>query len=275
MSIINIVLIAVVAFLAGCGGIVDEFQFHQPLVACTLIGIFTGHAKEGIILGGSLQLIALGWANIGAAVAPDAGLASVASSIIMVLALKGGHADAKTAIDTAITLAIPLSIAGLFLSMIVRTLSIIIIHGMDSAAEDADFRKIDRLTYTALFLQGIRIMIPAIILCFIPAKVVTDTLNSMPDWLTGGMAVGGGMVASVGYAMVINIMSSKETWPFFIIGFVLAALPQLTLIGLGALGSMLAVIYMTLKQLATSNKAAVSGSGDALGDILDDFEGLI
>ena len=275
MSIINIVLIAVVAFLAGCGGIVDEFQFHQPLVACTLIGIFTGHAKEGIILGGSLQLIALGWANIGAAVAPDAGLASVASSIIMVLALKGGSADAETAINTAITLAIPLSIAGLFLSMIVRTLSIIIIHGMDAAAEVADFRKIDRLTYTALFLQGIRIMIPAIILCFIPAKGVTDALNAMPDWLTGGMAVGGGMVASVGYAMVINIMSSKETWPFFVIGFVLAALPQLTLIGLGALGSMLAVIYMTLKQLATSNKAAVSGSGDALGDILDDFEGLI
>lgn len=275
MSVINIVLIAVVAFLAGCGGIVDEFQFHQPLVACTLIGIFTGHAKEGIILGGSLQLIALGWANIGAAVAPDAGLASVASSIIMVLALKGGSADAETAINTAITLAIPLSIAGLFLSMIVRTLSIIIIHGMDAAAEVADFRKIDRLTYTALFLQGIRIMIPAIILCFIPAEVVTNTLNAMPDWLTGGMAVGGGMVASVGYAMVINIMSSKETWPFFIIGFVLAALPQLTLIGLGALGSMLAVIYMTLKQLATSNKSAVSGSGDALGDILDDFEGLI
>ena len=218
---------------------------------------------------------ALGWANIGAAVAPDAGLASVASSIIMVLALKGGSADAETAINTAITLAIPLSIAGLFLSMIVRTLSIIIIHGMDAAAEVADFRKIDRLTYTALFLQGIRIMIPAIILCFIPAKVVTDALNAMPDWLTGGMAVGGGMVASVGYAMVINIMSSKETWPFFVIGFVLAALPQLTLIGLGALGSMLAVIYMTLKQLATSNKAAVSGSGDALGDILDDFEGLI
>ena len=178
------------------------------MVACTLIGIFTGHAKEGIILGGSLQLIALGWANIGAAVAPDAGLASVASSIIMVLALKGGSADAETAINTAITLAIPLSIAGLFLSMIVRTLSIIIIHGMDAAAEVADFRKIDRLTYTALFLQGIRIMIPAIILCFIPAKVVTDALNAMPDWLTGGMAVGGGMVASVGYAMVINLMSS-------------------------------------------------------------------
>ncbi len=44
----------------------------------------TGHASAGIILGGSLQLIALGWANVGAAVAPDAALASIASSILMV-----------------------------------------------------------------------------------------------------------------------------------------------------------------------------------------------
>ncbi len=66
MSAISIVLIAIVALLAGMEGILDEFQFHQPLVACTLIGLVTGHLKEGIILGGSLQMIALGWANVGA-----------------------------------------------------------------------------------------------------------------------------------------------------------------------------------------------------------------
>ena len=32
----------------------------------------------------------------------------------------------------------------------------------------------------------------------------------MPAWLSGGMTVGGGMVAAVGYAMVINMMSTKE-----------------------------------------------------------------
>ena len=42
----------------------------------------------------------------------------------------------------------------------------------------------------------------------------------MPDWLSTGMAIGGGMVAAVGYAMVINMMSTKETWAFFILGFV-------------------------------------------------------
>lgn len=43
-------------------------------------------------------MMALGWANVGAAVAPDAALASVASSIIMVLALNGGATDSAKAV---------------------------------------------------------------------------------------------------------------------------------------------------------------------------------
>ena len=81
MSIISAILVVVVAFLAGLEGILDQFQFHQPLVACTLIGAATGNLTAGIMLGGSLQMIALAWANIGAAVAPDAALASVAAAI--------------------------------------------------------------------------------------------------------------------------------------------------------------------------------------------------
>ena len=42
MSSISILLVAIVALLAGMEGILDEFEFHQPLVACTLIGLVTG-----------------------------------------------------------------------------------------------------------------------------------------------------------------------------------------------------------------------------------------
>ncbi len=145
MAIITIILIIIIALLAGMEGILDEFQFHQPLVACTLIGLVSGHLTEGIILGGSLQMITLGWANVGAAVAPDAALASVASAIIMVLGLEGGATDVQNAISTAIAVAIPLSVAGLFLTMIVRTLSIPIVHFMDAATEDANMRKMEIL----------------------------------------------------------------------------------------------------------------------------------
>ena len=95
MSIITILLIVIVALLAGMEGVLDEFQFHQPIVACTLIGLVSGHLTEGVMLGGSLQMMALGWANVGAAIAPDAALASVASAIIMVLGL-GGNTDTQT-----------------------------------------------------------------------------------------------------------------------------------------------------------------------------------
>ena len=138
MSIISMILVVFVAFLAGLEGILDQFQFHQPLVACTLIGLVTGHLEAGVILGGSLQMIALGWANIGAAVAPDAALASVAAAIILVQG--GDYTNKGIAVATAV--AIPLAVAGLFLTMIVRTISVALVHGADAAAKKGDIASI-------------------------------------------------------------------------------------------------------------------------------------
>ena len=177
MSIISMVLVVVVAFLAGLEGILDQFQFHQPLVACTLIGLVTGNLTAGIMLGGSLQFIALGWANIGAAVAPDAALASVAAAIIMVL---GGDFSTK-GIAVAQGVAIPLAVAGLFLTMIVRTLSVGLVHTADAAARKGDIKGVERAHFVALLLQGLRIAIPAALLLMIPAETVKTALEQMPN----------------------------------------------------------------------------------------------
>ncbi|HAQ5464195.1 TPA: PTS mannose/fructose/sorbose transporter subunit IIC [Enterococcus faecium] len=267
MSIISIILVVLVAFLAGMEGILDEFQFHQPLVACTLIGLVTGNLEAGIVLGGTLQMIALGWANIGAAVAPDAALASVASAIILVLGGQG-----VKGVPSAIAIAVPLAVAGLFLTMIVRTIAVPIVHLMDAAAEEGNIRKVEMWHIIAVCLQGVRIAVPAAALLFIPAQTVQSFLESMPAWLTDGMAIGGGMVVAVGYALVINMMATREVWPFFVIGFVVAAISQLTLIALGALGVALALIYLNLSKMGgSSNNGGGSNSGDPLGDILNDY----
>lgn len=265
MSPIQIILVLIVALLAGVEGILDEFQFHQPLVACTLIGLVTGNLEAGIILGGTLQMIALGWANIGAAVAPDAALASVASAIILALGGQGAHG-----VNSAIVVAIPLAVAGLFLTMIVRTLSVPIVHLMDAAAAQGNIKRMEVLHIGAIFMQGIRIMIPAGFLLFISPEIVQNFLESMPAWLNNGMAIGGGMVVAVGYALVLNMMASKEVWPFFIIGFVVAALSQLTLIALGALGVAMALLYLKLEK--TGGSSSGGGSyGDPLDEILNDY----
>ncbi|HEM3694879.1 TPA: PTS mannose/fructose/sorbose transporter subunit IIC [Streptococcus suis] len=267
ITLISAILVVIVAFFAGLEGILDEFQFHQPLVACTLIGLVTGNLAAGVMLGGSLQMIALGWANIGAAVAPDAALASVAAAIIMI---KGGDFSTE-GIAVATTTAIPLAVAGLFLTMIVRTISVGLVHGADNAAKDANFAAVERYHLFALLLQGLRIAIPAALLLAIPAEAVQAVLESMPSWLSGGMAVGGGMVVAVGYAMVINMMATREVWPFFALGFAFAALSELTLIALGVIGVAIALIYLNLSKQGGSGNGGSAGSNDPIGDILEDY----
>ncbi len=267
-NFIQIILIFIVAFLAGVEGILDEWQFHQPLVACTLIGLVAGghNISTCIMLGGQLQMIALGWANVGAAVAPDAALAAVASAIILVL---GGGTQAT--IGTAIGLAVPLAVAGLFLTMLVRTLSVPIVHRMDACAEKGDVKGIELWQWIAICMQGLRIAIPALCLVFIPSEAVMNALNMMPAWLTDGMSIGGGMVVAVGYAMVINMMANNEVWPFFALGFALAAISQLTLIALGVIAVAMALIYLKLSERPAAAAGAASVSGDPLGDILNDY----
>ncbi|KGR72852.1 PTS mannose/fructose/sorbose transporter subunit IIC [Streptococcus phocae subsp. salmonis] len=266
ISIISAVLVVIIAFIAGLEGILDQFQFHQPLVACTLIGLVTGHLEAGVMLGGSLQLLALGWANIGAAVAPDAALASVAAAIILV---KGGDFS-RQAIGVAQTTAIPLAVAGLFLTMIVRTISVGLVHGADTSAKTGNIAAVERYHLFALLLQGLRIAIPAALLLAIPTEAVQAVLNAMPDWLKDGMSIGGGMVVAVGYAMVINMMATREVWPFFALGFALAAVLDLTLIAFGIIGVAMAFIYLNLSKKG-GNGGVGSASSDPIGDILEDY----
>jgi len=271
-NILAIILILIIAFLAGMEGILDQFQFHQPIIACSLVGLATGHMKECIMLGGALQLMALGWANVGAAVAPDAALASVASAIIFVKAGKFDAAGQNVAIGTAIALAT----AGLVLTMVVRTLSVVIVHQADREAEKGNFKGVELWHMVALACQGLRIAIPALLLLFIPSHVIQHALNSLPKWFTDGMTIGGGFVVAVGYAMVINLMANKEVWPFFFLGFAIAPLNELTLIATGIIGVCAAIIYLNV----TSNggggnngggDGGSSASGDPLGDILNDY----
>lgn len=269
MSVISIILVLIIAFLAGLDGILDQFQFHQPLVSCTLIGLVTGHLEAGLMLGGALQMIALGWANIGAAVAPDIALAATAASVIMI---KGGDFT-KTGVGVAQAVAIPLAVAGLALTMIVRTISVAIVHGADSAAKNGNIRAVETAHFTALILQGLRIMLPIALLLALPTETVQAMLNAIPAWLKDGMTIGGGMVVAVGYAMVINMMATRETWPFFALGFVFAAVGDFTLIALGTIGIAIALIYLNLSEKGGSGTGgnAGGGSGDPIGDILEDY----
>lgn len=265
MEFISIILVLLIAFIAGVEGILDEFQFHQPIVACSLVGLATGQPAEGLLLGGSLQLIALGWMNIGAAVAPDAALASIASAILVTM--RGAS------VTDGIALAIPLAIAGQVLTIFVRTITVAAAHAADQKATEGSFRAVELYHLGSLVLQGLRIAIPAALILSVPAEYVTGALNAIPEWLTGGLAVGGGFIVAVGYAMVINMMATPKLWLFFALGFALAAISELNLIAMGIIGVVLALLYIQFAPEFNQGGGGGgnSGGGDPLDDILNDY----
>ena len=59
---IQIILVTLVAFLAGCDSVLDERMFYRPIVACTLTGLALGDPTTGIIVGGALELLSV-WAG--------------------------------------------------------------------------------------------------------------------------------------------------------------------------------------------------------------------
>lgn len=264
LSIIQIILILVVALFAGFESVLDEFQLHQPIITASLIGLITGDMATGLYIGGSLQLVALGWMNVGAAQAPDVAIAGVIAAILS-LAKGAGTAE-------AIAIAIPLAILGQVLTIFVRTVAVGLGHYADRQAEKGNIRGIEIANMGGLLLQGLRVAIPAGLVLAIPTSFVVDALEAIPDWITGGLAVGGGMVVAVGYAMVINMMASRQTWPFFFIGFALAAITELNLVAMGIIGLCLALIYLQLDPNFNNNGGGGASSVEgALTDILEDY----
>lgn len=253
MSVFEIIMVALVAAICGMGSVLDEGQTHRPIVACTLIGLVLGDLKTGIILGGTLELMALGWMNVGASMAPDAALASVVSTILVIV----GHQS----IGAGIAVAIPIAAAGQVLTIFVRTITVFFQHLADKYAESSNFRGIELCHFIALLLQGLRVALPAVLVAIAAETgLVTTLLDSIPEVITKGLQIAGGFIVVVGYAMVINMMSAKYLMPFFFLGFVIAAFTSINLVGFGIMGAVLALLYIQLNPKYSQRK-------DQMGEI--------
>lgn len=239
MSEIQMILLILVAAYAGMESVVDEGQGHRPLIACTLVGLVLGDLKTGVILGGTLELMALGWMNIGASMAPDSALASVIASILVIVG--------KQSIGAGIAVAIPIAAAGQVLTIFVRSITTFFQHLADKYAEEGSLRGIEMCHFLAWMLQAIRVAVPtALVAAVAGTHGVEAMLASIPEVITRGLQVAGGFIVVVGYAMVINMMEAKYLMPFFFLGFVMAAFTNLNLVGFGIVGAILAILYTQL-----------------------------
>jgi len=233
--------VLIIAFLAGIEGVIDEWEFHQPIVACTLVGLATGNLVSGIALGASLQLVTLGWMNIGAAVAPDPALAAVVAAWWV-------SGPAHLPVAAGVILAIPLALIGQGLTQGLRKLIIPLVDQADVAAAAGNLKRISWLQRISVVLQGLRVLVPTALLMWVPTTLVHTSYQVLPQVIQGGIRVSAGLLVVVSFAIVINMMATRQLWPFFFIGFALATDSHLSLVALGLIAVGLAILYLRLAE---------------------------
>ncbi|HCA4559963.1 TPA: PTS mannose/fructose/sorbose transporter subunit IIC [Escherichia coli] len=263
ISTLQIIAIFLFSCIAGMGSVLDEFQTHRPLIACTVIGLILGDLKTGIILGGTLELIALGWMNVGAAQSPDSALASIISAILVIVG--------QQSIATGIAIALPVAAAGQVLTVFARTITVVFQHAADKAAEEARFRTLDILHVSALGVQALRVAIPALIVSlFVSADMVSNMLNAIPEFVTRGLQIAGGFIVVVGYAMVLRMMGVKYLIPFFFLGFLAGGYLDLSLLAFGGVGVIMALVYIQLNPQWRKAEPQLQAPASTALDQLDD-----
>ena len=106
-----------------------------------------------------------------------------------------------------------------------------------------------------------RIAIPAVIVAIsVGTSEVQSMLNAIPEVVTGGLNIAGGMIVVVGYAMGAGYLM-----PFFYLGFVTAAFTNFNLVALGVIGAVMAILYIQLSpkyNRVAGAPAAAAGNND-------------
>lgn len=151
ISIIQALLVFVVAFIMG----IDQFSFleslYQPIVTCPIIGAILGNFELGIVVGGAYQLIQIGSMPIGGAQPPNAILGGIMATIFAVSLDMEATADG---VGAAMGLAIPFAVFGQYAVTLTFTFMSGMMAKADKYAEEANVKGIRNINFLEMAVLG-------------------------------------------------------------------------------------------------------------------------
>lgn len=231
---------AILLGLVGVVGVIDSRligrqNIGRPLILSTLAGFVLGDITQGITLGASLELISMGFVSIGAAGPPNMQFGSIIATAFAILS------GAST--EEALTIAIPVAVAGEFLSIIMRMVMAQFSHVADRAIENGKYKKAIHIhLWWSFIFNAFVYFIPIFLTIYYGADLVAELVQAIPDVITNGLTVAGNLLSALGFAMLLSTMLSKKMFPYFLLGFLTVAYSGLDLIGLTMYAGILAFV---------------------------------
>lgn len=243
MTLIQAILCGIVYWLAiGNLPFVGLWSLQRPLVCGLVTGIILGDPVLGAVIGGTINLVYLGFISAGGSMPADMALAGILGTAY---AITGGL-DA----NTALALAVPIGILGTIVWYARMTFDSIFVHIADKYIENEQYHKIWRanVLYPQIMCFVITV-IPCTLAAYFGASYIQGFLNVLSGNVLKIFQIIGGLMPALGIGITLQYIFKGESRVFFFLGFVLAVYSGLSLLPLGVIALLVAIIYVQASQM--------------------------
>ena len=238
----------VAAIILGVWGYICVFDMlapnfimaSRPLIAGTVTGLIVGNVQMGLLVGGTLELAALGVYTYGGATIPD----YIAGAIL------GTYFGAQTSFETGIALAVPAALLLTQVDILNRFLNFIFVHRADAFAEAGNVKGFEgMMVWFSHMIWGFSRALPIFLAVAFGQPVVQAISNffTANPWINKGIIAVGHMLPALGFAMLLKIMPVSKYPYFLLLGFVMFAYLKIPLLGIAFAAGAIALIYQSLK----------------------------
>ena len=251
---ILIILIPMLALIDNRGITIIN---HWPVTVGLLAGLVMGDLESALVIAGTFQLMSLGVAALGGSSVPDYALATVVAIYL--------NARTGAEIGTSIAVGLPVGILAINLDVFSRTINSFVSEKSKQYLEQHEFNKMQWINFISVFFVAMQAFIPMIILVAFGPVAIETAIKWVPEWVTNGLNVAGGMLPVVGVAMLMRYMPTKRYIWALLGGFVMAAYMKLPILAVSIIGFALAVfIYnsLTSQKMAAATATAAYDEGD-------------
>lgn len=216
------------------------FMGFRPLISAFVTGLIIGDVQTGLMVGGTLELMALGVYTYGGATIPD----------FTVGGILGTYFGKQLGFEGGLALAIPAALLLTQVDILNRFLNFVFVHRADAYAEKGDYKGFDRMMYAfSHIIWGLSRAIPVFLAVAFGEPVVraVSSFFEANPWFNRGIQVTGGILPALGFAMLLKILPVNKYPAFLVIGFVLYAYLKVPLVGIALAGAAIALVYHQLK----------------------------
>ena len=258
MTIVQAILCGLVYWVAEADlPFISLWILQRPLVCGMVTGLILGDPVTGAVIGGTINLVYLGFISAGGSMPADMALAGILGTAYAIV----GNLDAQT----ALAIAVPLGLLGTIVWYLRMTFDSVFVHMTDRYVAQGKFNMmyVTNIILPQLFAAAICV-IPATLAAYFGASYIQGFIDLCAGKPMAIFQVIGGLMPALGIAITLQYIFKGEAKLFLFLGFMLATCTSLTLIEQGIIGLLVALMYTQItEKLAPA--AAVSGSAAAGG----------